>query len=260
MAFTSAEDRVDDGSFKSITAILGGDSPWKYFITPALEVTLRNVPSDVFQVLPPREYKTELAKIDPKADEAHTPGITDKKSGIIRMKGYFGTQSREAMLGLSLHETVHLISHKPGKSGRSTAFGFLEEGLLEGLVEKVTTDILIAQKITLADSRKRAHQQRVPVIEELLATYRIPLYLLGCVLFKGDFERFFRLMEAAFGGPGWQEIKRLTTAENPAKARTRMAELRAVEEKAHPGAFSTKLKQAGPAAPVLKSVTQVIIR
>lgn len=261
MAFTSAEDRVDSDSFKSITAILGGASPWKSFITDALTATLANVPGDVFQVLPPSEYVTALAKIAPKADPEHDPGVTDKPNGQIRMKGYFGTASRESMLGLSLHETVHLISHKPGKGGsHSSAFVFLEEGLLEGLVERVTTDILTAQNIALASSKKRGHQERVPVVDELMSTYGIGVPLLGPVLFKGDFDRVFRLMEATFGQDGWREVKRLTTANNPSKAKTRMAELRAAEEKTNPGGFKAKLKQAGPSTAVLKSVSQVVIR
>ena len=248
MAFSSAEDRVDTDSFEAILAVLGGDSHWREYIRPACAEARKNIPERAFQVLPPDDYKKELAKIDPKATAADTPGVTNKREGYIRMEGYFGTKSREAMLGFCLHETVHLVSHRPGRGGQlhSTAIGPLGEGLLEGLVELVTTDILITQKIKLADPKRRGHEKRVPVVEELMGTYGIGIPLLGPVLFRGDFERFHRIMEAAFTTAGWMEVQRLTTSNNPAGAKKRMQELRAVEERVHPGAFQTRLKQAGP--------------
>lgn len=258
MAFSSAEDRVDDDSFEAILTVLGGDSAWREYITPALAEARKNIPKRAFQVFPPDDYRKELAKIDPQATAADTPGITTKTDGVIRMEGYFGTKSREAMLGLSLHETVHLVSHKPGRSGQknSSAIGVLGEGLLEGLVETVTTDILMKQKIKLADPSRRGHQKRVPVVQELMTTYGIGTQLLGPVLFRGDSERMFRLMEAAFTTAGWLEIQRLTTSNNPDGAKKRMGELRAAEERAHPGAFAARLKQAGPAVAVPPAVKQ----
>lgn len=250
MAFSSAEDRVDSDSFEAILAVLGGDSHWREYIRPACAEARKNIPERAFQVLPPDDYKKELAKLDPNASPTNTPGVTSKREGFIRMSGYFGTKSREAMLGFSLHETVHLVSHRPGRGGQlhSTAIGPLGEGLLEGLVELVTTDILTTQKIKLADPSRRGHQKRVPVIQELMTTYGIGVPMLGPVLFRGDFERFHRTMEAAFTIAGWMEVQRLTTSNNPDGAMKRMRELRAAEERAHPGAFKTRLQQAAPTA------------
>ncbi|HWA58840.1 MAG TPA: hypothetical protein VG692_16395 [Gemmatimonadales bacterium] len=250
MAFASAEDRVDEDSFEAILTVLGGDSAWRDFLRPACAAARKNIPERPFRVVPQAEYATELAKLDKKATPNDTPGVTNKRDGIIWMQGYFGTKSREAMLGHSLHEAVHLVSHIPGRAGKqhSTAMGVLGDGILEGLVECVTTNILNTQKIALADPGKRGHQQRVPVVQELISTYRIGIPILGCVLFRGDTERFFRLMESAFTTAGWLEVQRLATSNNPDGAKRRMGELRAAEEKAHPGNFKSKLQQAAPTA------------
>jgi len=237
--FKSAEDRVDEDDFEAVLAVLAGASPWHDYIVPALDETRKNLPEHPFRVLPEAEYKVEFQKIDSKSDPAHTPGITSKQNGFILLQGYFGTKSRETRLGLALHETVHLISHRPGRAGKphSTAFPVLGEGLLEGLVELITTDILNEQKIKLASKEGRGHQARVPVAEALLSSLSIPL--LARVLFEGEFGLFFEVMNHTYSGPGWIEIQRLTTADDTAGAIRRMKELREAEEKKH----NERLKQ-----------------
>ena len=237
--FKSAEDRVDEDQFEAVLGVLAGDSPWQDYIAPALEETRKHLPKHPFRVLPEAEYKVELAKIDSKADPANIPGITSKQEGFILMEAYFGTKSRETRLGLALHETVHLVSHRPGRAGRphSTAFPVLGEGLMEGLVELITTDILNKQGITLASAKGRGHQKRVPVVEELMSGLSIPL--LARVLFEGEFGLFFEVMNYTYSGPGWIEIQRLTTADDTAGAIRRMHELQEAEEKKH----TARLKQ-----------------
>lgn len=249
MGFKSGEDRVDNDAFDAVWAVLTGDSSWKEFITPAAEATKKNMAKNPFRVVPPAEYAPELAKLDKSATPNDTPGVTDKRKGIVWVQGFFGTKSREGMLGHALHELVHLISHKPGMSDQdsSTAKTALGTGFLEGLVELVTTDILTTQKIKLAESKRRGHLKRVPVVEDLMATYGIGISVLGPALFRGETERLIRLTEAAFTTAGWMDVKRLATAENTDGAKRKMAELRGKEEKANPGVFDTRKKQAGPA-------------
>ncbi len=257
MGFKSAEDRIDDDSFDAVWAVLTGDSSWKEFIGPAAEACKKNMAKRPFRVVPPADYAPELAKLDKTATPNDTPGVTDKKNGIAWVQGYFGTKSREGMLGHGLHELVHLISHKPGVSGEdsSVAVRQLAAGLLEGLVELITTDILTTQGIKLADPKKRGHQKRVPVVEELINVYGIGPSILGPVLFKGEYERLIRITEAAFSTAGWMEIKKLTTSDNPDGAKKRMRELRAKEEAANPGAFDARKKQSGPVKITPPSVT-----
>lgn len=245
--FSTAEDRIDSGSFSDIVAVLTGESPWKSWIRPATEAALKNIPTDVFEVLPPDNYKKVLAELKPKDDPNSTPGITNKKAGRIHLSGYFGTKSREAMLGHALHETVHLVSHQPGigTQPHSSAIGVLGEGLLEGLVELITTEILTAQGIALAEAKRRGHQERVQVLTDLMRTYGITRAMLARPLFRGDSEQLFRLTETAFTTAGWLAVKQLTTANNTTGAIQRMASCRRAAEKAEPGGYARKLKQAG---------------
>jgi hypothetical protein len=56
-----------------------------------------------------------------------------KKTGRIFMQDSFGQNAGYAMLGHSLHETVHLVSHPPGiaPKGKSSARNILAKGLKE---------------------------------------------------------------------------------------------------------------------------------
>lgn len=240
MGFKKADERIDSDSLDAVWAVLVGDSSWKEYIRPAAEACQKNMARQPFRVVPPADYAPELAKLDKTASPIDTPGVTDKKNGIVWVQGYFGTKSREGMLGHALHELVHLISHEPGVSGKdhSTALGLLGNGLLEGLVELITSDILTTQGIALADSGKRGHQKRVPVVQELMDVYGIGSRFLGPALFRGD-QRLFRIAEAGFTTAGWIEIQRLTTSDNPDGAKRRLKELRAKEEKANPGKFTS---------------------
>ncbi len=240
MGFKSAEDRIDGDSFDAIWAVLTGNSSWREYILPAAEAAKRNQANRPFRVVSPKEYAPELARLDGSASPLDTPGVTDKRNGIAWVQGAFGTESREGMLGHALHELVHLISHEPGNSGKqnSTALGLLGTGILEGLVEWITSDILTTQGIKLAAPGKRGHQKRVPVVEELMNSYGIGTRFLGPALFRGD-RRLFRVAEAGFTTAGWIQIQRLTTSDNPDGAKRRMKELRASEEKANPGKFTS---------------------
>ena len=167
-------------------------------------------------------------------DMAHIPGVTDKRAGIITMQEFFGKNSHQTFLGAALHEAVHLVSAPPGRSRtqHSTAWGILGEGLLEGLVECVTRDILTTPRNRAGPARLfLGHQQRVPVAREFLRRLSVPL--LARVLFGGDFQHFLMVMNHTYSPAGWTEIKMLTTANNPARAIQRMNELSAVEEQRH---------------------------
>jgi hypothetical protein len=240
--FRSAEDRIEEEDFESVLSVLCGTSPWRDFVVPALAEARKSLPSRPFRILNRADYETEFRKID-KGDPDGSPGITNKKDGVILMLEFFGVKSRATRLGLALHEAVHLVSHRPGRSGKahSTAYPVLGEGLLEGLVEVVTSDILRAQQITLASPEGRGHQKRVPVAEELIRTLNIPC--LAKVLFAGDYSVFFQVMTATYTGPGWIEIQRLTTADDPAGAIRRMNELRAAEARNNKARLERLMRQ-----------------
>jgi SAM-dependent methyltransferase len=231
--FRSAEDRVYEDDFDAVLAVLAGDSPWQEYIRESLRVARQNLPRRPFRVVNSEEFVRTMQALGESGDMTHIPGVTDKRAGIVTMQEFFGKNSHQTFLGAALHEAVHLVSHPPGRSGKqhSTAWGILGEGLLEGLVECVTRDILTAQRIALARPGLLGHQQRVPVARALLRSLSVPL--LARVLFGGEFQQFLLVMNHTYSPAGWTEIKTLTTANNPARAIQRMSELSAMEEQRH---------------------------
>jgi hypothetical protein len=222
--FRSAEDRIYEDDFEAVLTVLAGASPWQEYIRENLRAARQNLPRHPFRVVKSEEFVQTMRALGESGDMTHIPGVTDKRSGIITMQEFFGRNSHVTFLGAALHETVHLVSHPPGRSRRqhSTAWGILGEGLLEGLVECVTREILSAQGIALARPSLLGHQQRVPVARELLRRLSRPL--LARVLFGGDFQQFLMVMNHTYSPAGWTEIKMLTTANDPVRAIQRMSE------------------------------------
>lgn len=223
----SAEDPIFDGGFGSVLKVLAGPSPWQSFIQTNLKILKNHLPNPSFRILSLREFTDLLSKFGRK-NERNIPGFTEKQTGAITMQEW-GPNTKSTFLGAALHEAVHLVSHPPQQGKvHSTAREALGDGLLEGLVECVTIDILQAQKIGLAPSEKRGHLKRLKVAVALLLPLGIPL--LGRVLFEGDYHPFVKLMHHTFSVPGWEEIKRLTTADQPDLAIKLAGQLRAKEE------------------------------
>ncbi len=236
----TAEERIREGDFEKVLAVLAGPSPWQQYIRESLRLARQNLPSRPFRVLSRREFEQIMG---PDVDVSHTPGVTDKRTGTISMLEYFGGSSQATYLHAALHEAVHLVSHPPGRGGRlhSTAWTPFGEGLLEGIVECVTIDILNEQHIALARPEMRGHQQRLPVAIEMLRRLSRPL--LARVLFEGDYQQFILLMHHFYSVTGWEEIKSLTTANNPRRAIQRMNELRAAQEQRRRDELRVKMQQ-----------------
>jgi hypothetical protein len=226
----TAEQRIREDDFETVLTVLAGVSPWQRYIRESLRATRQNLPRRPFRVVSRKEFEHTMSALGHEGDLGHIPGVTDKRTGIITMQEFFGINSHATYLGAALHEAVHLVSHPPGRAGRqhSTAWGILGEGLLEGLVECVTIDILNAQRIALPRLTMRGHLQRLPVAIALLRRLGVPV--LARVLLEGDFRQFLLQMHNTYSVRGWQEIQSLTTANDPQRAIQRMHELRAAQE------------------------------
>jgi hypothetical protein len=225
----SGEERIREEDFESVLTVLAGPSPWQQYIRANLRITRQHLPRRPFRVVKYAELAETMRALGDEQNIGHIPGVTDKRTGTIIMQEWFGVNSNATFLGAALHETVHLVSH-PANQGRahSTGFSILGEGLLEGMVECVTLDILKAQRITLAREKWRGHIQRVPVAVALLRSLSVSL--LARVLFGGDFQQFVLTMHHIYSRQGWEEIKQLTTENKPQQAIRRMSELRASQE------------------------------
>ena len=62
----------------------------------------------------------------------------------------------ETLVVSALHELVHWVSHPPLQGHRITAWGFLDDGLGEGLTQVVTEDIFEDQELA---GRVREHHR-----------------------------------------------------------------------------------------------------
>lgn len=246
MAFTSAEDRVDDDHLEAILEVLVSPSPWQEYLAPALDIARPRLPKHGFRVQPRAEFTQTMHDLGHKGEVGNIPGVTNKRTGVISMLGWFGEKSRQSYLGAALHETVHLVSHDPGRSTsqHSTAWGLLGEGILEGLVEAITCDVLNARKIKLAKPSMRGHQRRVPVVRELMKGFTIPI--LGRVLFQGNMDQFRLTVTFIYGGLGWHEVRQLTTNDQPEAAIMAMKRHRAAEEKASNARLQQQIDRLQP--------------
>lgn len=226
----SAEERITEDDFEVVLKVLTGRSLWQQYLTENLRLARRNLPSRPFRVVKRADFEQAIAELGGNYDASHIPGLTNKRTGIITMQEFFGINSRATFLGAALHEAVHLVSYPPGRGSQpvSRAFGILGEGLLEGLVECVTIDVLNGQDIALAKPEWRGHVKRVPVAVAMLRRLGIPL--LARLLFGGEYQQFMQLMHNTYSVPGWEEIKRLATADKPERAIQRMRELSTAQQ------------------------------
>src|SRR5262245_33778462 len=230
MAFRSAEDRVHQDKFKDVLAVLAGRSRWREYIGPNLEEARANIPGNAFQIVAGKKFTEVMARVDETDDLGSTSGVTFKDEGVIYLQEWFGISSQATFLGAALHETVHLVSHYAGRGPKkhSTAWYYLGQGLLEGLVEVVTEDILQAQGTPLAAPKWRGHTDRVPVVRQLLEVESVPFFsvpFFAKILFGGHFQHLVEMTEA-YTPAGWAQIKQLTTANHPEAALRKIAEMR----------------------------------
>lgn len=219
MGYSSGGDPVQDFEFGDVLDVLGGRSPWQSYIAPNLQIAKSSPKS--FTVLDTDAFKQKTGY------GTSVPGVTYKKTGDIIMQQW-GAAGR-TYLGAALHECVHLVSD-PARQGTpdSTALLPLGMGLLEGLVEAITEDILTAQGMSLASDRMRGHQKRAPIVRELLKTTSIPFF--ARVLFQGDSAQFNMVMEYIYSKAEWNRIRAFATAERTQDALQLMQKARAAQE------------------------------
>ncbi len=219
-AFSSGSDPVHKSDFSDVLDVLTGPSPWKEYIVPNLKTAKASKRS--FDVLEPSKFQTETG------EDAHTPGVTHKIDGSIVMQEW--GRKETSYLSAVLHECVHWVS-APAQQGaeHSTAWDAMGMGILEGLVECITEDILTAQKISLpSNTNQRGHQKRVPIVRELLKTTSVPFF--ARPLFRGELTQFCLVMEFTYSPIGFKHIKNFAGANATDMALKAIAEWRAREE------------------------------
>lgn len=235
--YQTAEDPVFDGAFESVLRVLEGPSRWQTYISRNLLIARKNLPPRPFRIVDIKQFTATMTALGRGSNIRHFPGVTDKRTGVITMQEW-GTNSKSTYLGAALHEAIHLVSHPPQQRRlHSTASTHIGDGLLEGLVEYVTVDILNHQKIAPARNPKmRGHEEGRQIAAAVLGPLGVPI--LARLLFDGDPLPVVRQMNHTFSVTGWQEIQGLTTAIVSGSSTTsatdaikRADELRAREER-----------------------------
>jgi hypothetical protein len=221
--YSSAGDAVYTDDFDDVLAVLSGPSPWRAFIEPNLKQMRSKLSRASFQVVGEKDYQAVLDRLKITGNARSIPGVTDKYHQTITMLEYKGQNSGQSYLGASLHECVHLVSHPvdANTSDHSTAIQFLGVGLLEGLVECVTEDILVGQNIPLVkDTKKRGHQERERIVRAMFQDVTADW---GNLLFQGQQQPFVSTMEQTYSPTGWQHLKNIAGAANDVLALQLMA-------------------------------------
>jgi hypothetical protein len=218
--FKKGSDPVHQSDLSDVLKVLTGPSPWKEYIEPNLKVA--KAAKHSFTVLPVNKFREQTGH------GLSTPGVTFKRNGAIIMQEWGRPET--SYLSAVLHECVHWVSD-PAKQGaeHSTAWDAMGEGILEGLVECVTEDILKEQNIELpANENQRGHQKRVPVVRELLKTTSVPFF--ARALFRGELTQWCQLMEFVYSPIGLKHIRNFTGANATQMALNAIKEWKRKEE------------------------------
>jgi hypothetical protein len=216
--FKASRDQVHQSEFADVHEVLVGPSRWKEFIEPNLKTA--KAAKHTFEVLPKEEYQRKTDHGD------NTPGVTIKSQGAIFMLEW--GKKNTSFLSAVLHECVHWVSDPAKQGAESTARQAMGKGIMEGLVELITREILAGQNITKPEPNLLGHVDRVPVVEELLRI--IDYRLFAKALFRGELDPFVKSMEFTFSVIGFGHIKAFTTANKQQHALNEIRKWRTSEE------------------------------
>ena len=155
----------------------GTGSRWEPFIKnnwdAARKVFLKKYQDSGFTIVSPEQFD----------GDAEASGITHKDKATIELKEV-GYHSGNTSLILALHELVHWVSHPPDQGKDVTAGILLHHGLIEGLTQIVTEDILAAQKIR--KSEQEIYVERVAIVNKMMDRFGFELF--GKALFVGHYS------------------------------------------------------------------------
>ena len=207
--FGSASDRVSvfDVDFIAVRQVLEGSSRWQKYIGPNVEPAIKKYGHNTFSIVSAENFKQMKGTLD-----SETMAYTDK----VKAQMWFVEINKgeaETLVVSALHELVHLVSHPPLQGNRITAWGFLNDGLGEGLTQVVTEDIFEAQGIK--KYFKPVYGERVAVVRKLIDRFDVGPF--GDALFGGAVKSLQPLLDA-YGSEGMKQIKSFATANNSKKA------------------------------------------
>jgi hypothetical protein len=206
--FGSASERISvyEDDFVGVCQMLAGTSRWQKFISPNVDPAIKKYGRKTFNIVSAETFGRR-GKLD-----AETMAYTDKiKPEMVFVEINKG--GAETLAVSALHELVHWLSDPPTQGRRITAWGFLDDGLGEGLTQVVTEDIFEDQGIT--QYYKPVYSERAAIVRKLIERFDVEPF--GKALFAGSVKSLQPLLDA-YGAEGMQQIRSLATGNNSKKA------------------------------------------
>jgi hypothetical protein len=216
--FSSAERNITEKDASIIFRILGGLSPWQYYLQRNLTAHMKDLPGRPMQIVTDGEFAKKYKGIFGQAPPANAQGFVDRRNATIYLREFPAKNFNQTKAGLALHEAVHLFSHPPGKSNalRATTYALLEEGLLEGLTQIITEDILAAQCIRPLRTEWQAYQEYIPVARRFVQVFTPAV--VADAYFNGIVNPLINAITRRWTVAEFVKVRRLTNQKKPQQA------------------------------------------
>lgn len=216
--FSSAERNITETDAPHIFRILGGPSPWQRYLQGNLAAHKDDLPARPMRIVTEAEFARRYNGVFGQQPPAHAQGFVDRGNAMIFLREFPVRNFNQTKAGLALHEAVHLFSHPPGRSNRmrATAFGLLEEGLLEGLTQIVTEDIQAAQCIRPLRADWQAYKEYIPVTRRFMQVFTPAV--VAEAYFNGIVTPLINAITQRWTVDAFRPIRQLTNQKKPQQA------------------------------------------
>jgi hypothetical protein len=210
LPFTSAESAITEKDAPQIFTILCGPSPWQQYLRSNLNAHLQDLPMRPIRIVTDDELAQRFKGIYNQSIPASVRGFVDRRNAIIYLSEFPNRNSGKSLVGLALHEAVHLFSYPPGRSNQlsSKANRYLGAGLLEGLTQSITEDIQTKQSIDPMPDEWQAYKEYVPVARQFIKSFTPGI--VGDAYFKGNIEKLHAVIKQQWTYKSFYTVKMLT--------------------------------------------------
>ena len=216
--FSSAERNITEADAPHIFTILGGPSPWQHYLQRNLATYKRTLPARPMRIVIGGQFARAYRDVFGQPPPADAQGFVDRRNGTIFLREFPRRNFNQTKVGLALHEAVHLFSHPPGRSNRlrATVYALLEEGLLEGLTQMITEDILTTQCIRPLRSDWQAYKEYVPVARRFTQVFTPAV--VADAYFNGTVTPLINAVTRRWTVEGFRRIRQLTNQKKTEEA------------------------------------------
>jgi hypothetical protein len=216
--FSSAERNITEKDAPRIFAILGGPSPWQQFLQRNLAAHKKDLPARPMRIVTDGEFAKSYRGVFGQPPPADAQGFVDRGNATIFLREFPVRNFNQTKVGLALHEAVHLFSHPPGRSNRlrATVYALLETGLLEGLTQIVTEDILAAQCISPLRAEWQAYKEYIPVARKFIQVFTPAV--VADAYFNGSVTPLISAITRRWSVDAFRRVRQLTNQKKPEQA------------------------------------------